>query len=306
MKFSAIQKKSLIIKSRTYIKTIKEVTELLKKEHGKIGNQTVSGHLVKLNSDGEALIIGDLHGDLESLSKILEESNFLSIMKKDERATLIFLGDYGDRGTHSAEIYYVVSKLKLAFPKQVILLRGNHESPDSLMGHPHDLPRCFQTRFGKNWQKAYDETRKLSGQLYNAVFVKGQFLMLHGGLSPKLRRIEDLAKANEISSINLLEDILWSDPKERIAIVHSSPRGAGKVFGPNLTEKLLTKLDVKILIRGHQASRAGFKINHKGRILTLFSRKGPPYSNPKGAYLQLPLSQKFEDATQLIPWIHQF
>jgi UDP-glucose 4-epimerase len=50
----------------------------------------------------------------------------------------------------------------------------------------------------------------------------------------------------------------------------------------------------------------GFKINHKGKILTLFSRKGPPYFNAYGAYLKIDLSEKFENAEQLIPYIHKF
>jgi hypothetical protein len=41
-------------------------------------------------------------------------------------------------------------------------------------------------------------------------------------------------------------------------------------------------------------------------VLTLFSRKGAPYFNAYGAYLQLPLSRKFQNARQLVPWIHKF
>ena len=55
-------------------------------------------------------------------------------MEKTKEATLIFLGDYGDRGDKSAEIYYIILKLKLAFPEQVVLLRGNHEAPTRFVG----------------------------------------------------------------------------------------------------------------------------------------------------------------------------
>jgi protein phosphatase len=88
--------------------------------------------------------------------------------------------------------------------------------------------------------------------------------------------------------------------------VQPSPRGAGKLFGKNVTEEVLRKLNVKVLIRGHEPCEEGFKLNHDGKVLTLFSRKGSPYFNAYGAYLQLPLSAKFDSATQLIPWIHKF
>jgi protein phosphatase len=58
-------------------------------------------------------------------------------------------------------------------------------------------------------------------------------------------------------------------------------------------------LNVKVLIRGHEPSEEGYKINHNGRVLTLFSRKGEPYYNTQAAYLQVNLNVKVEDAYQL-------
>jgi len=104
----------------------------------------------------------------------------------------------------------------------------------------------------------------------------------------------------------LLEEMLWSDPTETIKEVCESPRGAGKLFGENITNEVLKRFDVKILIRGHEPCRDGFKINHGGKVLTLFSRKGQPYFNVQGAFLKVELSEKFENAEQLIPYIHKF
>jgi len=131
-------------------------------------------------------------------------------------------------------------------------------------------------------------------------------LMVHGGVSPEISSLQDIALAQENRNLALLEDLLWSDPDEGIEGVSFSPRGAGKLFGKNVTEDVLGKLNAKILIRGHESSDVGFKINHDGKVLTLFSRKGSPYYNRYGAYLQLPLSEKFENVQQLVPWIHKF
>jgi protein phosphatase len=100
--------------------------------------------------------------------------------------------------------------------------------------------------------------------------------------------------------------MLWSDPNEEIKEVYASPRGAGELFGENITNQALRNFDVKILIRGHEPCDDGFKISHNGKVLTIFSRKGPPYSNTYGAYLELKLSEKLENAKQLIPYIHKF
>jgi diadenosine tetraphosphatase ApaH/serine/threonine PP2A family protein phosphatase len=304
---SLIVKESKAVQSDGFVKTVKNAIDLLRGESGRLGNLAVSERLVKLEPLGEALVIGDLHGDLDSLVKILESSGFTQKMTQRKDATLIFLGDYGDRGAYSAEVYYTVLKLKLAFPEQTVLLRGNHEGPEDLLASPHDLPMQFQFRFKENWRTAYAKTRELFAYLYNAVLVEERCLMVHGGLSPNISSIQDLAHANVTHpEQEFLEDLLWSDPNDMVKEVLYSPRGAGKLFGKKVTENALKKLNVKILIRGHEPCEEGFKLNHDGKVLTLFSRKGAPYFNAYGAYLQLPLSEKFESAQQLVPWIHKF
>ena len=304
---SLIVKESKAVQSDSFVKIVENAINLLRGESGRLGNLTVSERLVKLEPLGEAVVIGDLHGDLESLVNILKSNGFTQKMTKRKDATLIFLGDYGDRGAYSAEVYYTVLRLKLAFPEQIVLLRGNHEGPEDLLASPHDLPMQFQFRFKEKWRTAYAKTRELFAYLYNAVLVEKRCLMVHGGLSPNINSIQDLAHANVTHpEQEFLEDLLWSDPNDMVKEILYSPRGAGKLFGKRITEKVLRKIGVKILIRGHEPCEEGFKLNHDGKVLTLFSRKGAPYFNAYGAYLQLLLSEKFENAQQLVPWIHKF
>jgi protein phosphatase len=304
---SQIVKNALEIQCDEFIQLVEETTHLLCKENGKVGNFHILGRFINLKPQGEALIIGDLHGDLESLFQILKESNALQKMKQNDCSTLIFLGDYGDRGEYSKEVYSTVLKLKLLFPKQVILMRGNHEGPEDLMASPHDLPLEFQMKFSEKWEEAYSKVRELFACLYNAVLVEERYLMIHGGLPPQAKTIEDLAYANTLHpKQSFLEDMLWSDPNEIVKGTCASPRGAGKLFGENITNQVLRRFGAKILVRGHEPCEDGFKISHSGKVLTIFSRKGPPYFNTYGAYLTLKLSKKPENARQLIPYIHKF
>jgi diadenosine tetraphosphatase ApaH/serine/threonine PP2A family protein phosphatase len=302
MNLSSVIKEAKAVQSTGFVETVEKALDLLHGESGKIGNLSIVERLVKIEPSGEALVIGDLHGDIESLITILKNSDFIQKMTAHKDATLIFLGDYGDRGACSAEVYYTLLRLKLAFPEQIVLLRGNHECPEDLVASPHDLPMQFQDRFGENWTAAYSKVRELFACLYNAVLVEERYLLVHGGLSPAITTAQDLAHPEK----GFLEDLLWSDPNDRVKEVLRSPRGAGKLFGKSVTEKVLRSLCVKILIRGHEQCENGFKLNHDGKVLTLFSRRGAPYFNAYGAYLQLPLSEKFESAQQLVPWIHKF
>ncbi len=286
---------------------VQEARELICKENGRVGNFEVFRRLVKLQPVGEALVVGDLHGDLESLIEILTSSKFLGKISQDANAIMIFLGDYGDRGPQSAEVYYTLLKLKLKFPRQIILMRGNHEGPEDLLASPHDLPWQFQAKFGEAWQETYREIFKLFHCLYSAVIVEERYLMVHGGVPPQAKSLEDLAYAHERHpKESLLEDLLWSDPNEAISETCASPRGAGKLFGQKVTEAVLQNFGVKVLIRGHEPCEEGYKINHNGKVLTLFSRKGPPYLNVNGAYLLLQLPQKTQSAVELLSYIHKF
>lgn len=295
------------VNGEDFTRLVTQATQLLCKERGKIGNMNIVGKLVEVKPSGQALIVGDLHGDLESLIQVLQETNFLEKLQKTTDTFLIFMGDYGDRGIHPVEVYYIVLKLKLLFPKRVVLMRGNHEGPEDLMPSPHDLPIHFRARFGREGTEAYAHVRRLFDQLYNAVLVRDRYLIVHGGLPRQIHTIQELAYAHVSHPKQaFLEDMLWSDPDETVEETSSSPRGAGELFGKNVTEKILEKLGVKILIRGHEPCEEGFRINHGGKVLTLFSRKGPPYFNTYGAYLNVNLSERFGNAEQLFPYIHKF
>ena len=225
MNLSSVVQESKVVQSASFIELLTEVIELLRGESGRIGNQTVTEGLVKLEPVGEALVIGDLHGDLESFIAILKSSGFMQKLAASKDSTLIFLGDYGDRGARSAEVYYTILRLKLAFPEQVILLRGNHEGPEDLMASPHDLPLQFQFRFKEDGRAVYSKVRELFACLYNAVLVEERYLMVHGGLSPEITSAQDLANANATHPANdVLEDLLWSDPNDTVRNVLYSPR----------------------------------------------------------------------------------
>ncbi len=288
------------IRLQEFVELIDEVTETLRKESGTVEKTRITGRLIEATPEGEAIIVGDIHGDLDSLAQILSSTAFLQRAGEQNKPLLIFLGDYGDRGVYSAEVYYVVLKLKQVFPENVVLMRGNHEGPDDLLASPHDLPMNLRMRFGEESSSAYGKLRELFNQLYNAVIVGDRCVMLHGGVPSRARSLDDLACAHlKHPKESHLEEILWSDPEEGISGTYPSPRGAGMLFGQDVTTKFLKMLTAKVLIRGHEPVDEGFKINHSGRILTLFSRKGEPYFNRQAAYLELDLSRRIGDVYEL-------
>ncbi len=290
-----------------FIELVNKVSSQLANEKGKIGNQKITGRLVEVEQEGEAVIVGDLHGDLKSLIHILDDSKFLKEASVGRDILLVFLGDYGDRGSYSAEVYYVVLKLKEMFPEKVILMRGNHEGPPDLVASPHDLPTQMRNRFKEKGSTAYLKIQELFNHLYNCVIVREQFVLFHGGVPSQATTINDIAFAHETHPRKRhLEEILWNDPWKEIKGTIASPRGVGRLFGVDVTNKFLKMLNVKAIIRGHQSCPNGFKSIHGEQVLTLFSRKGASYNNRFGAYLRLDISQKIETPKQIIQGIHKF
>lgn len=304
---SSLAKDAMKVSVNKFIRLIENSINLLESETEHIGSLQIVGRLVKMPPKGEVIIVGDIHGDLNSLMHILENSRFLERISKNKDLFMIFLGDYGDRGINSPEVYYIILKLKEQFPEKVILMRGNHEGPDDLLASPHDLPIQLKEKFGQEGREAYVKIRELFNCLYNAVLISERYIILHGGIPSQALTIDDLANAHKTHPKEThLEEILWNDPSDEIKGTYPSPRGAGKLFGEDVTEKFLKMLNTKVLIRGHEPSENGFKVNHHNKVLTLFSRKGAPYYNRYGAYLQVDISKKVENATQSIPHIHKF
>lgn len=71
---------------------------------------------------GRTFVIGDIHGDVEALFRLLS-----GLPELDAGDTLVFSGDYLDRGPRSAEVIDYLRKLPGQTPAKVVTLRGNHE-----------------------------------------------------------------------------------------------------------------------------------------------------------------------------------
>jgi serine/threonine protein phosphatase 1 len=72
---------------------------------------------------GRTFAVGDIHGDLTHLEALFERLPAL-----DGGDTLVFLGDYVDRGPQSAEVVdFIRTRLPARTPAKVVALRGSHE-----------------------------------------------------------------------------------------------------------------------------------------------------------------------------------
>jgi len=283
-----------------FLALVSSVDETLQREqrNGRCGEAIVEGRLVHIDSTSRLVVVGDIHGDLDSLSHILADARLP--MSFAENTRILFLGDYVDRGQESIQVLHVVLRLKEVSPTSVILLRGNHEGPSDLSVSPHDLPHDLAKLFGAKGDSIYRDLRGLFDHLYVSAILDQKYLFVHGGIPSTITFAKQVADAQQNHPLRTdLEEMLWSDPVEVPEGTAQSPRGAGRLFGKDVTRRVLSLLHVRTLIRGHTPVEDGVAVSHDGLILTLFSRKGAPYFNSTAAYLALNCAAPALDANSL-------
>jgi protein phosphatase len=72
-------------------------------------------------------VVLDLHGDITGYKAALEISAAVARLRANPNAVLVFVGDYLDKNVSQLLLLPLLVALKAEFPKQVVLLRGNHE-----------------------------------------------------------------------------------------------------------------------------------------------------------------------------------
>jgi len=253
--------------------------------------------LIILPAVGSLMVVGDVHGDIASLEIILEKFH-----KTNNK--LLFLGDYGDRGLNSYDVYGKLFPLLEKYPKRVHLLKGNHEQfvkeDDKLQ--PNFYPHGFFEYLERHKSGELPKYLSFWESLPICALVPGKYLFLHGGISGKIKSLNDFKNPSE----EIETDMLWSDPGVEGALGEGyNKRGAGVVFGKDITKKVCESIGVKTIIRSHQPhiTRDGFFIHHENKVLTISSTTS--YENLKSAYLTINLEDEAKDAYELSKCINK-
>jgi diadenosine tetraphosphatase ApaH/serine/threonine PP2A family protein phosphatase len=206
-----------------------------------------------LQVSGSYVVVGDIHGNLDTVIRIFNEFGY-----PDSRR-FIFLGDYVDRGPNSCEVVILLYAFKVLFPRNLLLLRGNHE-----FGFMNEIYGFRQECFLRFLPRVYSSFIDSFSKLPVCAVVNGRIFCVHGGLRPNL---------SLCSITKNCEDLLWSDPRDEIEGFSANDRGRGFYFGCDATTEFVDREGLNLVIRSHEHCSSGyfwpFGSNHC--CLTIFS-----------------------------------
>lgn len=237
-------------------------------------------NVVRVNFFDEIAICGDIHGQFWDLLNIFEVVN--GYPSDLHHKTYIFNGDIVDRGSCSVEVFLFLCALKIVFPNNLYITRGNHESEsinrmhgfweecqtkyDSIVGHL--LPSSFSL--------FYNMANIVLSTLPLAHLVMDKLFVVHGGLPMGAENVSiaDLSQIQRFITVpqgaSVMSQLLWSDPQTMDGY-SPSHRGEGVLFGPDITKAFLKHNSLTHLIRSHVWEIEGYKVEHDGHCITIFS-----------------------------------
>ncbi|KAG9134013.1 hypothetical protein Leryth_004719 [Lithospermum erythrorhizon] len=222
-------------------------------------------------------VFGDLHGQFGDLMRLFDEYGFPSTAGDITYIDYLFLGDYVDRGQHSLETITLLLALKIEYPDNVHLIRGNHEAADinALFGFRIE---CVERMGESDGIWAWNRFNQLFNCLPLAALIEKKIICMHGGIGRSINSIEQIEKLQRPITMDagsiVLMDLLWSDPTENDSVEGLRPnaRGPGLVtFGPDRVTDFCKRNKLQLIIRAHECVMDGFERFAQGQLITLFS-----------------------------------
>ena len=245
---------------------------------------------IVLKVEAPVKVFGDIHGQYQDLMRFFDlfSAPIQGPGGDIDGLDYIFLGDYVDRGTHSLETICLLMALKIKFPTQIHMLRGNHEDRwiNSAFGFQNEL--CMRLNDDVDNPIIFTKFNDMFDYLPLAAIINDEVLCLHGGIGSSISTLSDIEKIqrpleviHEVTNADqqLVVDILWSDPTDsdiETGIQPNStrdPTGVGNIvkFGPDRVEEFLKSNNLTLILRAHECVMDGFERFAGGQLITVFS-----------------------------------
>eukprot|EP00931_Biecheleriopsis_adriatica_P020781 TRINITY_DN13787_c0_g1_i5.p1 TRINITY_DN13787_c0_g1~~TRINITY_DN13787_c0_g1_i5.p1 ORF type:complete len:835 (-),score=136.92 TRINITY_DN13787_c0_g1_i5:87-2591(-) len=237
-------------------------------------------------------VYGDIHGQYLDLMRLF--ARYKAPTDGDggdiDSMDYLFLGDFVDRGSFSLETVCLLFALKVKYPQQIHLIRGNHEDPtiNAIYGFREECRRRLNED-PDDPESCWNKFNRAFEWLPLGAVIEDKILCLHGGIGGSVETVAEvnsMQRPLQVAQIpqtpfeQRVTDLLWSDPSDNDSIggvtqnETRDPDGTGRIvkFGPDRVESFLEQnKPLSMIIRAHECVMDGFERFANGRLITLFS-----------------------------------
>lgn len=255
--------------------------------------QDHGGDVIKLPRQGVALIVTDLHGNMDDFDKIMEIWNDLATKDKHLILTGDFIHAMGLENDHSLEILDAVRAGCKKFENFHLLL-GNHEWATIThrsvykggVNQTLNFEELLKDKFGKEWKVKLDEYTNFFRELPVAVKTDNGIFISHSGPPKGIKSIKEIINLTEkgYSENSVLFDLLWNRYGD---------------YSKKDVDNFLEAVGCKAMIVGHTPVN-GYKLI---RNLLIVSSS---YSKGKKAYVELDLEKEIRGGRDLKKMVKYF
>ncbi|KAI2809360.1 hypothetical protein BLOT_000509 [Blomia tropicalis] len=224
---------------------------------------SVESRVMAINTP--TLVVGDIHGNIHDLL------------------------NFEEKLWPMAPVACYLFAMKILAPNKFFLVRGNHEVRQ--VQRTFTFEKECKDKFGSNGLTVFEMFNRVFDTLPFAAVIDEQIFCSHGGIPCLINKIEELNRLpanvpNPDKDALPIWEILWSDPistleyqklcefqrnKEDTGFLVNTKRATGYYFNENATSNFLTKNNLTHVIRAHELIQSGYKFDHHGMVITVFS-----------------------------------
>jgi hypothetical protein len=217
-----------------------------------------AGNVVVLPSAGDAIIMGDIHGDVENFHRVVD---WAALHRHKDRylvlQELIHGGPLDERGAdHSARLLEEVAELKIRYKSQIQMVLSNHDLCEILgstiskagVNTSAAFWRGIEDTYGASWPEVHGAYRRFLAALPLAVRTPNGVFISHS--TPQSDALEPFDYSIFDRPLNM-EDYLPGGS------IHSLVWG--RWHDQAAADRFAKSIGAEILVTGHQTSMPGVK-----------------------------------------------
>jgi hypothetical protein len=252
--------------------TIRRATSLMRTTPGR------SGGIIAIDSADEVMVVGDLHGDIHALKKVLALAALDRHVGRHLVVQELIHGPFmypDEAGDRSQQLVDVFAALKCQHPARVHMILGNHELSEltgrSIGKDGEGLNAKFQrginTAYGARGSEIYDAYKALFAALPLAIRTQNRVYICH--------TIPNQPDLDSLDLALLKADVWPDDAMKRRGTIYALTWGRDTM--PETADRFAAMVGADFFVTGHQPCDEGFRQANHRQIIVDGTKPYPTY-----------------------------